>query len=121
MEKIASFNVNHLVLLPGLYVSRKDKVGEEVITTFDLRMTRPNFEPVMNTAEVHPAGIYLRTYCIVPHVFPKVLLLQSEDSLCSAWFLLRWLFCLNPDVLHLFFLLPSISSCARPPVCAVFF
>ena len=53
MEKIASFNVNHLVLLPGLYVSRKDKVGEEIITTFDLRMTRPNFEPVMNTAEVH--------------------------------------------------------------------
>lgn len=53
MEKIASFTVNHLTLLPGVYVSRKDLVGEEVITTFDLRMTRPNFEPVMNTAEVH--------------------------------------------------------------------
>lgn len=53
MEKIASFTVNHLTLLPGVYVSRKDFVGEEVITTFDLRMTRPNFEPVMNTAEVH--------------------------------------------------------------------
>lgn len=53
MEKIASFTVNHLTLLPGVYVSRKDCVGEEVITTFDLRMTRPNFEPVMNTAEVH--------------------------------------------------------------------
>lgn len=53
MEKITSFTVNHLTLLPGVYVSRKDKVGSEVITTFDLRMTRPNFEPVMNTAEVH--------------------------------------------------------------------
>lgn len=53
MEKIASFTVNHLTLLPGIYVSRKDKVGKEIITTFDLRMTRPNFEPVMNTAEVH--------------------------------------------------------------------
>ena len=53
MEKIASFTVNHLTLLPGIYVSRKDVVGSEVITTFDLRMTRPNFEPVMNTAEVH--------------------------------------------------------------------
>lgn len=53
MEKIASFTVNHLTLLPGVYVSRKDMVGQEVITTFDLRMTRPNFEPVMNTAEVH--------------------------------------------------------------------
>ncbi|MDO5156806.1 MAG: S-ribosylhomocysteine lyase [Eubacteriales bacterium] len=53
MEKIASFTVNHLTLLPGVYVSRTDKVGDEVITTFDLRMTRPNFEPVMNTAEIH--------------------------------------------------------------------
>ena len=53
MKKIASFTVNHLTLLPGVYVSRKDHVGEEVLTTFDIRMTRPNFEPVMNTAEVH--------------------------------------------------------------------
>ena len=53
MEKIASFTVNHLVLLPGVYVSRKDHVGEHVVTTFDLRMTRPNLEPVMNTAEIH--------------------------------------------------------------------
>lgn len=53
MEKIASFTIDHLKLLPGIYVSRKDTVGEQVITTFDLRMTRPNYEPVMNTAEVH--------------------------------------------------------------------
>lgn len=53
MEKITSFTIDHLKLLPGLYVSRKDKVGNEVITTFDIRMTRPNYEPVMNTAEVH--------------------------------------------------------------------
>ena len=53
MEKIASFTVNHLTLLPGVYVSRKDHIGKEVVTTFDIRMTRPNFEPVMNTAEVH--------------------------------------------------------------------
>ena len=53
MEKIASFTIDHLNLLPGVYVSRKDIVGDQVVTTFDLRMTRPNFEPVMNTAEVH--------------------------------------------------------------------
>ena len=53
MEKIASFTVNHLLLEPGIYVSRQDHVGKEVITTFDLRMTAPNREPVMNTAEVH--------------------------------------------------------------------
>ncbi|WP_123052912.1 S-ribosylhomocysteine lyase [Clostridium sp. JN-1] len=53
MDKIASFTVNHLKLQPGVYVSRKDKLGEVVLTTFDIRMTKPNSEPVMNTAEVH--------------------------------------------------------------------
>ena len=53
MEKITSFTINHIKLLPGLYVSRKDAVGEYPVTTFDIRMTRPNVEPVMNTAEVH--------------------------------------------------------------------
>lgn len=53
MEKIASFTIDHIKLQPGVYVSRTDKIGNEVITTFDLRMTSPNEEPVMNTAEVH--------------------------------------------------------------------
>ena len=66
MEKIASFTVDHLRLLPGIYVSRKDILESDVITTFDLRMTRPNFEPVMNTAEIHAiehlAATYLRNH-----------------------------------------------------------
>ena len=53
MEKIASFTIDHLRLRPGLYVSRKDRLGAETVTTFDLRITAPNIEPVMNTAEVH--------------------------------------------------------------------
>ena len=53
MEKITSFTIDHIKLEPGLYVSRKDKVGAETVTTFDLRLTKPNGEPVMNTAEVH--------------------------------------------------------------------
>lgn len=53
MEKITSFTINHLDLEPGVYVSRKDRYGDAVITTFDLRMTAPNKEPVMNTAEMH--------------------------------------------------------------------
>lgn len=53
MEQIASFTINHLKLLKGVYVSRKDSVGSEILTTFDIRMTRPNFEPVMNTADIH--------------------------------------------------------------------
>lgn len=66
MEKIASFTVDHLRLLPGVYVSRKDNIGEHVVTTFDIRMTRPNFEPVMNTAEMHAiehlAATFLRNH-----------------------------------------------------------
>ena len=64
MEKIASFTIDHIKLQPGLYVSRKDKVGSETVTTFDLRLTKPNEEPVLNTAEVHTiehlAATYLR-------------------------------------------------------------
>ena len=64
MEKITSFTIDHIRLQPGLYVSRKDRVGSETVTTFDLRVTSPNDEPVMNTAEVHTiehlAATYLR-------------------------------------------------------------
>ena len=64
MEKITSFTIDHIKLQPGLYVSRKDKVGGETVTTFDLRLTKPNGEPVMNTAEIHTmehlAATYLR-------------------------------------------------------------
>ena len=64
MEKITSFTIDHIKLQPGLYVSRKDKVGSETVTTFDLRLTKPNDEPVMNTAEMHTmehlAATYLR-------------------------------------------------------------
>ena len=53
MDKIKSFTIDHIKLKPGIYVSRQDHVGNETITTFDIRMTSPNDEPVMNTAEVH--------------------------------------------------------------------
>ena len=66
MEKIASFTVDHIRLRPGVYVSRRDRVGKEVVTTFDLRMTSPNDEPVMNTAEVHTiehlGAVFLRSH-----------------------------------------------------------
>ena len=64
MEKITSFTIDHIKLQPGLYVSRKDSVGKETVTTFDLRLTKPNDEPVLNTAEIHTiehlAATYLR-------------------------------------------------------------
>ena len=66
MEKITSFTIDHIKLLKGVYVSRKDLFGNETITTFDIRMTKPNGEPVMNTAEIHTiehlAATYLRNH-----------------------------------------------------------
>ena len=66
MEKIASFTIDHIKLEPGVYISRKDHIGGSVITTFDLRMTSPNDEPVMNTAEIHTiehlAATFLRNH-----------------------------------------------------------
>ena len=74
MKKIASFTIDHIKLVPGVYVSRKDNVGNEVITTFDLRMTSPNDEPVMNTAEMHTiehlAATFLRNH---PEFGPKTI------------------------------------------------
>lgn len=66
MEKITSFTIDHLKLIPGIYVSRKDPIGAETITTFDIRVTSPNDEPVMNTAEIHTiehlAATFLRNH-----------------------------------------------------------
>lgn len=66
MKQITSFTIDHMRLLPGVYVSRKDRIGKETITTFDIRMTRPNFEPVMLTGEVHAiehlGATYLRNH-----------------------------------------------------------
>jgi len=53
MEKITSFTIDHIKLQPGLYVSRKDQCAGQTVTTFDIRITSPNEEPVMNTAEIH--------------------------------------------------------------------
>lgn len=66
MEKITSFTIDHIKLIPGLYVSRKDMAGDTMVTTFDIRITNPNEEPVMNTAEIHTiehlAATFLRNH-----------------------------------------------------------
>lgn len=68
MKPIASFTIDHTKLLCGVYVSRKDIIGQEMITTFDIRMTRPNLETVMGTGEMHTiehlAATFLRNHPI---------------------------------------------------------
>lgn len=53
MNKIESFKINHLNLYPGLYVSRRDQKNDVVVTTFDLRITAPNREPVIDVPALH--------------------------------------------------------------------
>lgn len=66
MKKIPSFTIDHLRLHRGVYLSRADKVGEETVTTFDIRMKTPNREPVLGTAELHTiehlAATFLRNH-----------------------------------------------------------
>ena len=85
MEKIASFTVDHLRLVPGVYVSRIDQAGGNPITTFDLRMTSPNDEPVMNTAEVHTiehlAATFLRNQNMQTRPFILDLWAAVQDSI----------------------------------------
>lgn len=71
MKKIPSFQVNHIDLVPGLYVSRKDSISGHILTTFDIRMKAPNKEPVMNTAEMHTMEHLAATF------------LRNEEKICD--------------------------------------
>ena len=90
MEKITSFTIDHIKLQPGLYVSRRDAVGSETVTTFDLRLTSPNEEPVMNTAEIHTmehlAATYLRNE---PHWKEQVLYFGPMGCRTGFYLLLK--------------------------------
>lgn len=80
MEKIASFMIDHTRMFPWVFVSRKDNVGNEIITTFDLRMTKPNCEPVMNVAEMHA----------IEHLWATFLRNHSEYSSKTIYFGPMW-------------------------------
>ncbi|MCM1489204.1 MAG: S-ribosylhomocysteine lyase [Muribaculum sp.] len=63
MEKIASFTIDHLSLLPGIYVSRKDTTPHgDVITTFDVRMTAPNRQPALSIPALHAMEHLVATF-----------------------------------------------------------
>ena len=107
MEKITSFTIDHIRLQPGLYVSRKDPVGDEIVTTFDLRLTSPNEEPVLNTAEIHTiehlAATYLRNE---PQWKERVLYFGPMGCRTGFYLLLKGSFC-SRDILSL------VISCFR--------
>ena len=92
MEKITSFTIDHNKLVPGLYVSRKDHVEGAVITTFDIRMTNPNEEPVMNTAEMHTIEHLAATFLRNHSVYGKKL------SILVQWDVVPVSICFLPEI-----------------------
>ena len=88
MEKITSFTIDHIKLQPGIYVSRKDKAGDSVVTTFDIRMTSPNQEPVMNTAELHTIEHLAATFLRNHPEFGSKILYWGPMGCCTGNYLL---------------------------------
>ena len=101
MEKIASFTIDHIKLQPGAYVSRKDKIGAETVTTFDLRITSPNDEPVMNTAEVHTIEHLAATYLRNDPTWKDKVLYFGPMGCRTGFYLLLWGDHSSRDVLEL--------------------
>ena len=107
MEKITSFTIDHIKLQPGLYVSRKDKIGAETVTTFDLRLTKPNDEPVMNTAEVHTIEHLAATYLRNDPTWKDKVLYFGPMGCRTGFYLLLWGDYCSRDVLE------PVKACFR--------
>ena len=90
MEKITSFTIDHIKLQPGLYVSRKDRMGGQTVTTFDLRVTKPNDEPVLNTAEIHTIEHLAATYLRNDPVWKDKVLYFGPMGCRTGFYLLLW-------------------------------
>lgn len=90
MEKIPSFTIDHERLLRGIYVSRKDQVGGETVTTFDIRMKEPNREPAIHVGAIHTiehlAATYLRND---PEWKSRVIYWGPMGCLTGCYLLLR--------------------------------
>ena len=107
MEKITSFTIDHIKLQPGLYVSRKDRMGGQTVTTFDLRLTKPNDEPVMNTAEVHTIEHLAATYLRNDPTWKDRVLYFGPMGCRTGFYLLLWGDYATRDVLEL------VTECFR--------
>lgn len=70
MKKIPSFTIDHIHLLRGIYVSRKDEVGGETVTTFDVRMKEPNREPALGQGALHTIEHLAATFRAIPRYGP---------------------------------------------------
>ncbi len=88
MEKVSSFLINHNILLRGIYVSRKDFVGNETITTFDIRMKEPNREPVMSTKAMHTIEHLGATFLRNHHSFAEKIIYFGPMGCRTGFYLI---------------------------------
>ena len=107
MEKITSFTIDHIRLQPGLYVSRKDRMAGQTVTTFDLRLTKPNEEAVMGTAEIHAIEHLAATYLRNEPQWKEKVLYFGPMGCRTGFYLLLWGDLSSRDVLSL------VTDCFR--------
>lgn len=89
MEKIASFTIDHLTLMPGIYVSRKDTTPQgDVITTFDVRMTAPNRQPALSIPALHAMEHLVATFLRNHPVWKDRIVYWGPMGCCTGNYLL---------------------------------
>ena len=90
MELIPSFQIDHTKLLPGIYESRVDEVGNDYVTTFDIRMKRPNIEPVVHPNAMHTVEHIIATYLRSdPEWKDRVVYWGPMDCLTGCYFIVK--------------------------------
>lgn len=88
MNKIPSFTINHLKLLRGIYVSRRDTVGGETVTTFDIRMTEPNRMPAIGVGALHTIEHLAATYIRNDAAWKDKILYWGPMGCCTGFYFL---------------------------------
>jgi len=88
MKKIQSFTINHIKLLRGIYVSRKDNIGKECVTTFDIRMTEPNRMPAIGMGAVHTIEHLAATFIRNDKEWKDKILYWGPMGCCTGFYFL---------------------------------
>ena len=101
MEKIASFTVDHIKLLTGLYVSRKDNVNGNVLTTFDMRVTRPNIDEVMDTKSIHAYEHLGATFLRNQPIYKDKVIYFGPMGCRTGFYIILSLDVSSKDIVHL--------------------
>ena len=90
MKKIQSFTINHIKLLRGIYVSRKDNIGKECVTTFDVRMTEPNRMPAIGMGAMHTIEHLAATFIRNDKEWKDKILYWGPMGCCTGFYFLAY-------------------------------